>query len=127
MINVLRNKIYEVGSTVTVLSNKFFYEEAPAGTENPYAVFNLVTNASARDSGSEFEESYVQINFYHNTASAAETMYDDFKNKFVRSEFENLTGYKLVLLHRQFDRGPKKINENWQLISQYKIELQKQT
>lgn len=126
MIPELRTAIAKVGKTITGLSQKFYFMEAPRQS-NKYAVFSQVSNPASRDTASKFEEVYININYYAESAAEVETLAEAGKDKFDDSEAllnPELTDYYLDRIERQFTRDQK--NDDVFMIShQYKLELTK--
>lgn len=126
MIPELRSAIAKVGKTITGLSQKFYFMEAPRQL-NKYAVFSQVANPASRDTATKFEDVYVNINYYAESAAEVETLAEAGKDKFDDSEVlirAELTDYYLDRIERQFTRDQK--NDDVFMIShQYKLELTK--
>jgi hypothetical protein len=126
MIPELRTALAKVGKTITGLSQKFYFMEAPRQS-NKYAVFSQVANPASRDTATKFEDVYLNINYYAESAAEVETLAEAGKDKFDDSEDlirAELTDYYLDRIERQFTRDQK--NDDVFMIShQYKLELTK--
>jgi hypothetical protein len=53
------------GAFNTAIGGKFYFFQAPGGTTGKYAVLSDFAGSSSKNSVSNFEESFVQINNYH--------------------------------------------------------------
>ena len=124
MIPELRKALYEAGKTVNGLSGNFFHLEAPRKLKK-YAVYSQVTNPFSRDSASKFEDVYININYYAESADDVEALSEAGKLVFDDSEAllnTQLNDYYLDRIERQFTRDQK--NDDVFMIShQYKLEL----
>lgn len=125
MITQLRRNIFDVCEAVTNLSGKTFYKIAPQGTKLPYMIFFQITGNIDHDSVSEFEEIYLQFNFYDDMGhlTSLESIYEDFITKLTSGSF-SLTNYNIISVRRQFYRDGE-YDKVAQIISQYRITLEK--
>jgi exopolyphosphatase/pppGpp-phosphohydrolase len=127
MIPELRKAIYDIGKTITGLSGRFYFLEAPRNVDYPYAVFSQVANTNSRDTASNFEEVFININFYAESAASAETIANAGKAKFDDSEnlfVPELVEYHLDRIERQLTRV-QKLDDVFMVSLQYKLELTK--
>lgn len=127
MVTVLRNEIYRLGKTVSGLSaTNIWYLEAPQNTALPYCVFTEFAHPYSFDSGSQYDEVYVQFAIYETRVSNLETLTAALKAvfDFARSSF-SVTGYNVITCVRMSDLPIQKFENVYSSIIQYKIEIQK--
>lgn len=86
MIETLRTKIYSQLNSIAAIANKVFYAEAVTGTTLPYAVFFDVVNNKTRDTGTIFEETYLQVSIFTKTASEVNSIGNSILGKIVDKE-----------------------------------------
>lgn len=125
MIPELRTALVTVGKTITGLSNRFYWLEAPRDVGYPYAVLSTYGNPQSRDTATKFEEVYINISYYDDSAAGVETIAAAGRNKFDDSESSfSLTAYKLDRIERLNSRDGK-IDKVFMVSDPYKIELTK--
>lgn len=127
MIPELRIAIFNIGKSITELSQRFYSKEAPRDVDNPYAVFSQVTNPASRDTKTKFEDVYININYYDSTEAGVEAAAEAGKAKFDDSEVlfnAELSEYHLDRIERQFSRDGK-FEDLFMISHQYKLELTK--
>lgn len=125
MIPELRTALVTVGKTITGLSSRFYWLEAPVDTDYPYAVVSTYGNPQSRDTASKFEEVYININYYDKSASGVETIAAAGRSKFDDSEsLFSLTVFKFDRIERLNSRDGK-LDKVFMISDQYKIELTK--
>lgn len=125
MIPELRKAIFNIGKTIPGLSGRFYFTEAPRNVEYPYAVFSQVANTNSRDTASQFEDIFININFYDESAAGAESISDAGKVVFDDSESAfsaELTDNFLDRIERQLTRD-QKLDDVFMVSLQYKLEL----
>lgn len=131
MITELRRNINDIGNQVEnhlgemILQGKCFYRKVVQKTPYPYMMFFFVTIPSSRDTGTVYEDAYLQLNIYDKfeNMSVLEWLKEEFKKNIVKEAF-SLTSHKIIAIIHQFDRDII-IEDSIQLISQYKIQLEK--
>lgn len=127
MIPELRKAIYDIGKTITGLSSRFYFVEAPRDVQYPYAVFSQVANTNSRDTASQFEDVFISINYYDKSAAGVEAIAKVGKEKFDDSEALFVPGmieYHLDRIERVLTRD-QKLDDVYMIITQYKLELTK--
>ena len=127
MIPELRKAIYDIGKTITGLSSRFYFVEAPRNVGYPYAVFSQVANTNSRDTASDFEDVFININYYAESAAGAEAIAKAGKDKFDDSEalfVPEMIEYHLDRIERQLTRD-QKLDDVYMITTQYKLELTK--
>ena len=126
-MNALRKEIYRIGKTATgVDATNLFFDQANSKVSGPYTVFKLLTDTHEWDSGSIFDLFYFDLSSWANTAVKVETRDAALKAvfDFSGSSF-SVTGYSTVLCLRVSTLPTKKRDELWNVITTYRIELQK--
>lgn len=125
MIPELRQAIVTIGKTITGLSQRFYWLEAPGDTEYPYSVLSTYGNPQSRDTATKFEEVYINISYYAKSADGVETIATAGRDKFDDKESSfSLTGYKLDRIEKINSRDGK-LDKVFTISDQYKIELTK--
>lgn len=125
MIPELRTALVTVGKTITGLSQRFYWLEAPGDTGYPYAVLSTYGNPQSRDTATKFEDVYININYYDKSAAGVETIAAAGRSKFDDSESSfSLSAYKLDRIEKINSRDGK-LDKVFMVSDQYKIELTK--
>ena len=126
MTKSLRENIAQIGLSIESLNNHFYYLEASQDNHSAYAVFSEYANPSFRDTGSKFEEEYIQISLYGPDLKELELIAEDIKNTFGEGEsLFAIDGFHLDRIERLTGPQDRKLNDIYQKIIQYKIELTK--
>lgn len=127
MIKELRKEIYRIGKTATgVTAANLFYDQANPGVVGPYTIIRLLTDTHFFDSASKFDLFYFTLSSWGNTAIKAETqdaalitIFD-----FSGSSF-SVTGHDTVYCLRVSTLPTRLREELWNVITTYRVELQK--
>lgn len=103
---------------------RFYYDEAPQTPTYPYCVFSLLTEDFSFQFTEEFENTFVQFDYY-SQASGPDTCDDgvaDIKTMFDWTDL-TIAGYLFLQMERQFSLPAQKVQpENvWQGIVRYEI------
>jgi len=125
VIPELRTAIVTIGKTITGLSNRFYWLEAPRDTEYPYAVLSTYGNPQSRDTATKFEEVYINISYYDKSAAGVETIAASGRSKFDDSESSFLLIENKVDRIERLNSRDGKIDKVFMISDQYKIELTK--
>lgn len=124
----IREAIYKVALLAPLLdANNLFYGIAPDETALPHCVISIVTNPTFRDSGTIFEELYVQFSVYSDVLTDAEDIAGEITGEFDNKPFNlntYLSSYKAIQCIREY-RNEIKVDEKiWHLVLRYKIVLE---
>ncbi len=126
MTQQLREEISRIGLSIESLNEQFWYLEASQDNHSPYAVFSEYSNPGYRDTANKFEEEYIQISLYGPDLKALEIIAEELKAVFDDSEGSfYVDGYHFDRIERLTGPQDRKLNDMYQKIIQYKIELTK--
>jgi len=122
----LQAAIYNIGKDVAGLTGGFWFIQAPQKNVYPYSVTSRVDGIPDRDSVNTFDDEYLQMNIYHTDHAALITISELFKTAFDNKQSNIImASYWCIDITLQFNRGPKKLDDVFQLTQQYKIHIQK--
>lgn len=121
----LYTKLTASGTWNTNIGGRVYYLQAPQGASMPCCVYSFYADTHSWDSGSEFEEVYVQFSIFDSNSSSSnigtlESNLIDLLNTTL-----TITGYTQISLKRLSKRYLIDENRIWNSIIEYRIELQK--
>ncbi len=97
MITEIRNKIRDVGTTVT---SNFFYQIAPKGQSYPYCVYQFFAHdLDLKDTATETEGIYFQVTCYQRTDALCESLADSIETAFLAADM-GTTNYTFLELRK---------------------------
>lgn len=109
----------------TAIESRFYFEEAPQGTQYPYAVFSFFSNTNINDSTDNFETIGLQISIYDDNSSSLNI--GDLENK-ARLLFDN--SEKNLLVTGAYVYNVRRVSvsrlkdDAWQSVISYLVKIQ---
>jgi len=122
----LYSKLTASGTFNTAIGGRVYYLQAPQGAAMPCCVFSFYADNHSWDSGSEFEETYVQFSIFDSSSSSTTvgTLESNLVDLLANITL-SVTGYTQVGFKRLSKRYLLDDNKIWNTIIEYRIELQK--
>ena len=103
-----------------------YYNIANTGETLPYTVFDILPINPDRDTGNKFYEAIVQFRTAHSTLGGCETICGYLKDRLEDSESSlSFSGYTTLRIERQQEIPLGIIDNVWNIVDQYKIQLEK--
>lgn len=124
----IRTAIYELTKTAESLDkNNLFWGQAKQGTDYPFCVISLVTNPQYRDTGTSFDEYYLQFTLYGDMLADLETIEAEICAiwDYCKTAIDALlTNWQYVGGFRQHRENRFVDDKYWQNFIRYKLELE---
>lgn len=115
------------------IGGRLYPEEAPQGTQYPYAVYGLVSNTADENWHTKYENTTIDFALYSDNAGAAEIvqMHEALKEQFDNAN-PSVSGYDLIHFYREnswLNKSPTEIPNKsiWQYTIQYNVLTRKTT
>ena len=108
---------------------RFYYSEAPEQTLLPYCVFHIISEDYQFEFDLEFEEAYLQFDYFGATADECDDGLADIKTMYDYPTLPSLTitGYTFLRLERDYIINPIKVMPHniWKGVARYTLLMQK--
>ena len=82
-----------------------------------------ITNPNNRDTGKTYEEYYVQFSIFGTTLLSIEPIANSLKTA-IEAQDRDLLSWVIIHIKKDFERDLKNPEGSWQIIIQYKFELE---
>ena len=128
MIRALKDSVYGILISVDGLGpGQVFFVEVPQRNDQnqnyPVCTYNMLSNNLLRDTSRDCEENFIQITLQSPHYEGVEVAEASLRGK-LKIENLSVSGYDVVSCVRQFSVEQRLENRHWQIIIQYKIEIQ---
>ena len=109
---------------ITAINDRLYYHEAEQGEALPYAVVDIIDSDENRDSVSKMFNHDVQILIAAISLTTVEDVMEKLLNRLDDAEDSlTVTNYAVLLIKKNFQSQPQKIEGVWQQIVNYSILL----